>query len=125
MADESKCECAVTSVEGIKKMAEVFEKTSEDAWAMMVRQQIIDGIFGFLLGTGLFIAAYWCGMKVLKWTKSEKFEWDDGDDGIPAVVAGLICIGVIIAGLVVGLGGIKELLNPQYYAAMELIEDID
>lgn len=126
MADEAKkCECAAdVTIAGVKKMAEVFEKTSKEAWDMLVKQQIFDGLFDLLLCIAFLCAGIWGLKKVIRWMRSEKFDWDDGDCAVPAVIGGIVAILCIIISSSVGIGSIKQFLNPQYYAAIELIEDI-
>ena len=94
-------------------MEGIIEKLMEvapDVWAALIKQQYVWGtIMGFtallLIGLGT----------VLIWVMNDDKLKDDDKFAAICIVVLLYAIGILVLGM-----GVMKLINPQYYALMEL-----
>ena len=96
-----------------------FGATGVHLWEVLVRQQIIEGVYalGWFLGAGVGSYLYY---KLLKYFyNQEGTYWDDWQVGT-SVGLGICLLIIVIIGLVMTYD-ILGLINPEFYALKELL----
>ena len=102
-------------------LAQSLGVTVEYLWEILVRQGTIEGylmIAGTFIALAFALAGVWSFRKGLKY-----FESDDGDQGIPYTVIGIV---VGLAGgvftIVNGFSAASYFLNPEYFALRQILK---
>lgn len=104
-------------------VAQKFNEIAPEAWEILLRQQYIEA--GANIVVALIFAIAW-----IKWGAPASRRWaNEAEKGILRQEAGVlfgggITLGVLAVATVIavtmGFEGVKMLLNPEYYALMEL-----
>ncbi len=144
MTEKNMAEVADKAVDkiagGVEAVAKAVEKVAPRVWELLVRQTIAEGVaslaLALVVGVGFVIALKYLlpvSKRRIKLNNSHKWvpcKPDDfGDYTMPAGEAVGAGVGLIIGGIVAFFyvltqvhGGTLRLVNPEYYAAKELIE---
>lgn len=99
--------------------------TTEYLWKVLVRQGYVEGITDVLSGVTCLVMTIVLYRFTVKWTKMKpgEHEWTEGQSacvwlgtilGLAFAVATSACL----------TAGIKELLNPEYFALREILQAI-
>ena len=104
-------------VEGvINVLAEKFGSTGRHLWDVLVRQKYISGI---MMVSVCLIFAVISGLAV-RWAwrnhNKEEHKYDEGP-----IAAGFIGVVIFIICIIVGIFGFMQIVNPEYYALMTVI----
>ena len=100
-------------------LAARFGTTGVHLWEVLVRQQIIEGVYaiGWLIGAGIFSYLYY---KLLKYFHSQDGTyWDDWQVGTSCGLG--VILGIIIIVAIAMTYDMLGLINPEFYALKVLL----
>lgn len=100
--------------EYIDAIARKLGVAAEHVYTLLVRQQIVDGVIGILLGIVLMLIAYF---SIKRWIP----ELDKDDYEFLGQPLALLAGACGIVGLVIIFHNIGPLINPEYYAIKEIM----
>lgn len=112
----------------VQAMADAFKKVAPHVWEVMVRQQILEGVTGLALFVGIVALFIFSCVFVKKLrTKYEAFWSSEKDFPTPALFA--LSIPFVLAICIINTAGkvpehVTKIINPEYYAAYELLDTI-
>jgi len=92
-------------------------------WPLFVKQQAVDGWVSLIVVTGVFLVSLvYLILSRNRWhdTRANDISWY-GVVGICAVF--VLCISVAVF-FVEGVSGVKQIMNPEYYAIKEIMQMI-
>jgi hypothetical protein len=98
-------------------------KVAPEAWDILVRQQTVDGVVDVVMWFSAW-ATFFALLKLTRWLASKHgFEKNDSPTIalLPAIICGVLLAGQLIVGWWYIPTSIKQIANPKYYAAMELL----
>lgn len=99
------------------ELIQFSKEVSPEVWAILIKQQIIEGIISMMACVILLPASVtliWLTIK--KWDWIYKKDWEIGS----TFIAGVVTLGALIALTVFLAKGFPRLINPEYYALMAL-----
>lgn len=97
----------------IREIAQLLEPGAQEAWALAVRQTMINGWIGATLGGALFLVA----LVALLWALFGSHDYDDEAHYGVGIAAMITAPALLIWGIV----GLQQLLNPEWYAIQLLL----
>lgn len=104
----------------MEKMAEKLGIASEFLWKVLIKQQLIEGIFGigwFILGCIMI------GFNV--WLIKKTWRWIDDSNGMLVVPYIVLAIFGVLA-IILGFGmAVNHLVNPEWQAIKDIFEFIE
>lgn len=108
----------------IEQLAAKLGVAAEHLWGVLVRQAVVDGVGGLIISVFAAIAIF-CTIKftpslVNKDSELQELTWQGGVACL-LIIAGIVSIVVLPVSLI---GGIKHVLNPEYYAFMDIMSQI-
>ena len=125
MADvnESVSKALDATVAGVEKLADTMRELAPGAWEVLVRQQVIEGTSHLVWAAVLVLVALIGGRLGVAATRTAKDRGDAEAGEMMAVVVVMSAAALAVA-LLLTISGTKSLLNPEYYAGMELAEKL-
>lgn len=105
---------------GVEQLAAAARKVAPQAWDIMVHQQRIEGSFG--LATDAFLVVSIVAFCIWAWRANRTLSWQDPSPAAIITIVGSVAS--LIAAIVVlstAPGYAMQLVNPEYYAAMQLL----
>lgn len=110
-------------IEALRQLGSNLADPAAHVWALAIRQQIIDGLFDLFIFLILMVSLYPLVKVTQSAVKRERakpsYSWDDSGLFIVTAVAVGSCIGIVA--LVFLHFGLGQLINPEWYAAKDLI----
>ena len=109
------------------ELIEYFKSVAPEGWAIILKQQLVEGWVDVILGSLALLLFFllFIAMKRLKLGyDSEKYASDTEDWAIGMVGVGLIQLISVIFSVVNLVMGIKILVNPEYYAIMDILGNL-
>lgn len=107
-------------IEWVNQIAELFGELAPEVWRILVTQSYVTGVQRMVIGLAALVITWRIG-KGLKWAFAQ-----DGSEVEPELV--IILSLVWLLGSVIALAAIVSsvgyLLNPEYYALMDLLRPL-
>lgn len=112
----------------IEQLAAKLGVAAEHLWGVLVRQAVNDGVAAIITAIACFVGIFVL-VKLFKWLykaneESKKKSFSNLGDlncEIGMVFIGLFIVTVIFSVIFYLVSGIKHLINPEYYAFMDII----
>lgn len=105
--------------DAIAELAKQLGVASEYVFELLVKQQIADGIISILLFIGVLVLTILLSTKVWNYVRN----LDDIDEDVIMVVLGIFIVVLSVIALIQLVffvpTGIKQIINPEYYAIKE------
>ncbi len=123
MSDKNMADVADKALDKVSEMAAAAAKLAPQAWEIMVRQQVIEGV------TYSIVCVFWTILAAvfLGWAQRVVRAGMDADTfppngkNVTAVFGGCIALALIIGCLISLPGFVLQASNPEYYAIQELL----
>lgn len=126
------------AIQGINALIDTVKSIAPGMWEIYTKQQVITGYANIIIGVLMLLTVFGL-LKFVKWVKAKdnESEYLDGDRGDKnpnywtlyqrqrVIQIGFITIGILsLIGLFLVVGGVLQILNPEYYAIKELLSMI-
>ncbi len=106
-------------------LAARFGATGEHLWEVLVRQQVVEGWAAIIAPTCLFWVGAIFALYTLWHYRGEDEDAERHPDSCPggwSAMAALVCFAFAVFGIfVIGITGVLQLINPEFYALKELL----
>ena len=111
------------SIDKLSAVAEAIQKAAPDFWRSSVRGHRIEGITHLVIWLAVATIAA-LGMRAF-FREMRKDRCDQADSAIPAMIVGCIAAVIaIIAALSSGGDTVNKVINPEWFAAWDLIRAV-
>ena len=104
---------------GAKGLADAMQRVAPDAWRIAVRAQITNAVVSIALEITLFVVALMISRKLVAYGRNE----DTSQEGAGACYAATFCLACVAIWMVCSLNlDLQRLLNPEFYAAADILK---
>ena len=118
------------TIAGVEKLAAAVEKVAPDAWRIMVRQQVIEGWGEIILSVVVFVVTAF--LVYLSYRLFRAINWNNQDDTdlikyFSGITVAVVCFGFFcwsISRVQDVPSNIAKIINPEYYAAQDIMRAV-
>lgn len=110
---------------GIEAIAKAVEKVAPHTWEVMVRQQIAEGIVSLSYVALAWLLVFVGYRLIRRYTRKEGIDWSGPNPGSLGIMAlGIFACVTLIATFGEAPEATRKFINPEYYAAKELLSAV-
>jgi hypothetical protein len=125
MSDKNIADVADRLVNDVERVIAALQKHAPEFWAMSVRGYRIEAVGNLLIAAVLGVAVYLCARHVSAYfAKKEATDAEDIMAVVAGIAGGILAVVLLIATLANGSETVNKLINPEWYAAWDVIKAV-